>query len=570
MAPNPSPGDGSMPEIDQTIDATLCHTPAEASGAAKVVRISELALEIDQARSGFETRDGATWFHFGGWASTDAEDAYGDIILPSAWAKSVQRTDVPYLHTHDQKLVLGRVAEMHIVDSGPGKHGLYADRCEVLVTPWTESQVIPFIQAGVLKGQSVGFRIKKYAPLDPQSPWGGWEIQEADLKELSVCAIPANSDCWIDKSLRAEHARYCRQLADGFAPPAPVAFPTVPWAPTVGTASIAATDLTAILTDPASTVLTAPVDQTRGAHSVSVTVNVGDGDGDMGSDDEMPNEMPGGKKPSPPKDDKADVSDEAKIGRLVDGVIEEIAATRNVAAVGEDGLLHLGGEVVSHLVGPREGEDPDAEASWRLPVAELVDGTLTVDPARLQLTMGLLFTRKLAGVLTEPERAAALVTLRDLYVAHGLALPTVKAAEVTPEAAYADICFRNDERTLVTHHVLRGHVGATLAGVNHLVKHALTVQPADVAACQELAVRLIEALPEPEALSLLALLRGEASPDATEPARTANDAPETDEALSPEDEALVRSLEIDPTEPGWREQLAAALDALEEDSDGTP
>lgn len=39
---------------------------------------------------------------------------------------------------------------------------------------------------------SVGAFIKEYEPLDPKSPYGGWDIKKSEVFELSVVTIPAN------------------------------------------------------------------------------------------------------------------------------------------------------------------------------------------------------------------------------------------------------------------------------------------------------------------------------------------------------------------------------------------
>ena len=45
---------------------------------------------------------------------------------------------------------------------------------------------------------SVGMAIKDYEPLDPDRPFGGWLIKQADVYEGSVVTIPANGEALID------------------------------------------------------------------------------------------------------------------------------------------------------------------------------------------------------------------------------------------------------------------------------------------------------------------------------------------------------------------------------------
>jgi HK97 family phage prohead protease len=54
-------------------------------------------------------------------------------------------------------------------------------------------QVCSLSKAGVLRGISIGFDPVEMEPLDPNRPRGGMHITRAELLEISVCSVPADT-----------------------------------------------------------------------------------------------------------------------------------------------------------------------------------------------------------------------------------------------------------------------------------------------------------------------------------------------------------------------------------------
>ena len=131
---------------------------------------------------------------FEGWASTSALDKQGDVIEPSAFAKSLGRfiDNGPIYWQHEEvfnplAMPIGKAMDARIADNG-----LW------IVAKWANTeqaqQVRGLVLDGIVSRLSVGFTPVR---MHRDSALGHNVITEADLAEVSVVAIPANDEARI-------------------------------------------------------------------------------------------------------------------------------------------------------------------------------------------------------------------------------------------------------------------------------------------------------------------------------------------------------------------------------------
>lgn len=130
---------------------------------------------------------------FSGYLSTYGNaDRDGDIIVKGAFDEGVaNKSTVPLLFNHSTYNVVGKL------DLSVDAKGLYVEG--VLDLDSEEAQkVYRLMKMGALDSMSVGMIIKEYLPIDPEKPYGAWEIKKAQAVEGSIVAIPANDRATID------------------------------------------------------------------------------------------------------------------------------------------------------------------------------------------------------------------------------------------------------------------------------------------------------------------------------------------------------------------------------------
>ncbi|MBX5223786.1 phage major capsid protein [Rhizobium sp. NLR8a] len=109
-------------------------------------------------------------------------DRVGDIIEPAAFAGAVGKS-IPALFAHDQSQVVG-VFDSIVVEAD----GLKVKGRLLVDTVERAREVRSMIQVKAVQGLSIGFMTRKAAP----RKGGGRTIQELDLLETSIVAIPAH------------------------------------------------------------------------------------------------------------------------------------------------------------------------------------------------------------------------------------------------------------------------------------------------------------------------------------------------------------------------------------------
>lgn len=138
-----------------------------------------------------------------GTATTPATDRMGDVVLPLG-AKFKLPIALLWQHCSDQPI--GWITEATVTSAGIDIVGEVASWAE----PGPLQEFLDYawqsIQAGLVRGLSIGFNAIKYAFLDDS--WG-IEFQEWEWLELSAVTIPANADA----SIQAIKSIDTKQLA---------------------------------------------------------------------------------------------------------------------------------------------------------------------------------------------------------------------------------------------------------------------------------------------------------------------------------------------------------------------
>lgn len=132
---------------------------------------------------------------FAGYASVfNRLDSGGDIVLPGAFAKSLQkrRGRIRLLFQHDPKEPVGTWESM-----GEDSHGLFVTGRLVPGVPRSDA-LKRLIGNGALDGLSIGFRTVKASRRD-----GNRLLHEIDLFEVSIVTFPMMEEARIAAPLTA-------------------------------------------------------------------------------------------------------------------------------------------------------------------------------------------------------------------------------------------------------------------------------------------------------------------------------------------------------------------------------
>lgn len=347
---------------------------------------------------------------FKGWANTEEEDAYGDTILASAWDNGLDqfKRNGPLLYMHDPCQQIGAVIELEVV---PGK-GLYVSRCEIPINPTTQ-HVVDMIEAGHMRGLSVGVLFLEYYAKDPKNPDMGYTVVRADLRELSVVSLPANFSSLIGEA-KADAIAYMNRLAEGWS------------------------------------------SRPQSSADVQEGLHVSQDPSTLNTDTSA------GTQPT---------TEAQEVRPMQKRYLNLSEATVTVVKKGavEVDMPTYAQRLYAH--GPIEGEalDMAKKSEYALDLSDET-GT-TVDPKRVQLAMGLLFTRR-SGVPAE-HVGAAFERLSGMYQVLGLTVPD---ANPTQDVAFKDAGFKHDEAPQVSSHLLSNNIQATADGVTHMLKAGYPIE----------------------------------------------------------------------------------------------
>lgn len=121
-----------------------------------------------------------------GWASTFGNvDAQKDIVLPGAFAKSIQgrASKVKMLWQHKQDMPIGVWTEMRETPQG-----LYV-KGKLLLKTALGRDAYEMLKAGAIDQMSIGYATKSY---DIDRKTGVRSLKEVELHEVSLVTFPAN------------------------------------------------------------------------------------------------------------------------------------------------------------------------------------------------------------------------------------------------------------------------------------------------------------------------------------------------------------------------------------------
>ena len=70
------------------------------------------------------------------------------------------------------------------------------------------------VKMGAIDSMSIHFIVKDYDPIDATKPYGGWRIKKADIIEVSLVTVPANTEALIStvKSQSEVDEKLIRQI----------------------------------------------------------------------------------------------------------------------------------------------------------------------------------------------------------------------------------------------------------------------------------------------------------------------------------------------------------------------
>ncbi len=147
---------------------------------------------------------------FAGIATTPTTDRMGDVVEPTGGKFALP---LPLLLHHDSRLPVGNVESADVRSSG------ITVRCRVarIDEPGTLKDRVDeawhSVTAGVIRGLSIGFRIVGDG-IEPMRS-GGLRYTSWELLELSLVAVPANSDCTIQTVKHFASAARSRRSGGG-------------------------------------------------------------------------------------------------------------------------------------------------------------------------------------------------------------------------------------------------------------------------------------------------------------------------------------------------------------------
>jgi HK97 family phage prohead protease len=145
--------------------------------------------------------------------STAAVDRYGDTIAVAGWRLAHYKANPVVLYSHDSgSLPVGRAVAVWT------EGGRLKSTVEIAGFDEFAARVSAMLEGGTLRASSVGFLpgTWKFSD-DPARPYGIDFIDGHELLEWSICAVPANAQCLVErvdtqKSAAASRLRKARAI----------------------------------------------------------------------------------------------------------------------------------------------------------------------------------------------------------------------------------------------------------------------------------------------------------------------------------------------------------------------
>lgn len=133
---------------------------------------------------------------FSGYGSVNYnKDSYGDIVMPGAFAKSLNDWNAknkwpPVLFNHNRDEIIGCYTKMY-----EDAHGLYVEGRLLIENISKAREVHALLKAQVIDGLSIGYRtVKEEYDRDNDS----LKLLEVKLYEVSIVTFPANDEARIN------------------------------------------------------------------------------------------------------------------------------------------------------------------------------------------------------------------------------------------------------------------------------------------------------------------------------------------------------------------------------------
>jgi HK97 family phage prohead protease len=145
-------------------------------------------------------------------ASTDVEDRYSDVIDQDSWRLDAYKRNpvIPIDHFYSVESVVGRGLDLRVeeIDVEGGKRKALLVDVEWDTSSALGAEVAGKVERGFINAVSVGFRShrmtwrSKLPKDDPRYGVEGSLLEENELYEISVVAVPANPDATAVRSSR--------------------------------------------------------------------------------------------------------------------------------------------------------------------------------------------------------------------------------------------------------------------------------------------------------------------------------------------------------------------------------
>lgn len=124
--------------------------------------------------------------------TAQVEDRYGDIVVAKGGDLTDFNNNPVVLWAHDSRSApIGMWGDIKVISGTPKR----MEGTATLAPPETTDkadEVSRLLAAGMVRACSIGFMIKDWEPVDKDDPWGGWQFNEWELLECSICSVPAN------------------------------------------------------------------------------------------------------------------------------------------------------------------------------------------------------------------------------------------------------------------------------------------------------------------------------------------------------------------------------------------
>ena len=132
-----------------------------------------------------------------GITSSGTVDRVGDVVEPFAFKRTIKafRSNPIILAHHSPWLGMGVMTDIEVQDSGVWIRA----RIGTGTSPMDDLEIIwNRMQQRIYRALSIGFRILRREDILQDGRVTGWRILDLDLYEVSIVAIPANSEALFD------------------------------------------------------------------------------------------------------------------------------------------------------------------------------------------------------------------------------------------------------------------------------------------------------------------------------------------------------------------------------------